>query len=234
MKTFLRFGFFAIALTFFFNAFAVTETNAQGILNEILKRMENHRKILVSLKADVMMDKYNPQLDVHDVMQGNVSYVPGRSDRDMYIRIDWTKPVQEQLSVIKGEYTLFRPRLKQAITGKVDAAKNSAGAGNALSFMSMSKQQLKANYNVKYLGDETVKSGAQTFHLQLMPKAANKYKSAEIWVDTDGMPVQAKVVESNNDSTTVLLSSLQRNATINASIFDLKRSLPKGTTIVKG
>ncbi|MDQ3321144.1 MAG: outer-membrane lipoprotein carrier protein LolA [Acidobacteriota bacterium] len=233
MKTFLRLSFSAIALTFFFNAFAVTETKAQGPLNEIINRMENHRKILVSLKADVMMDKYNPQLDVHDVTQGNVIYLPGKTERDMYIRINWTKPVQEQLAVIKGEYTLYRPRLGQAITGKVDSAKNSAGAGNALAFMSMSKQQLKANYNVKYLGEETVKSGAQTFRLQLTPKAANKYKSAEIWVDRDGMPVQAKVVENNNDSTSVLLSSLQKNATINARIFTIDYP-KKSTKIIKG
>ncbi len=232
MKIFLRFGFMAIALTFFFNAFAVTETKAQNVINEILKRMETHRSTLKTLQAGVMMDKYNPQLDVHDTMQGDVTYVPGKTERDMYIKINWTKPVQEELSVIKGEYTLFRPRLKQAIVGKVDAAKNSAGAGNALSFMSMSKDQLKANYNVKYMGEETVSGGAKTWHLLLTPKAANKYKSAEIWVDGNGMPVQAKVVENNNDSTTVLLSALRKNETINAGIFNKK--LPKGTTVVKG
>jgi outer membrane lipoprotein-sorting protein len=166
-------------------------------------------------------------------MQGNVNYVPGKSERDMYIRINWTKPVQEELSVVKGEYTIYTPRLKRAIVGKVDKAKNSAaGAGNALSFMSMSKDQLKANYTVKYLGEETVSGGVKTWHLELTPKTANKYKSAEIWVDGNGMPIQAKVVENNNDATTVLLSNLQKNATINASIF--KPNLPKGTTKIPG
>lgn len=232
MKTFSRFGFAAIALTFFFNAFAVTETKAQTVVNEILKRMETHRSMLKTLRADITMDKHNPQLDIHDVKQGNITYVPGRSERDMYININWTKPVQEELSVVKGEYTIFTPRLKQAIRGKVDAAKNSAGAGNALAFMSMSKDQLKANYNVKYLGEATVGGAAKTWHLLLTPKAANKYKSAEIWVDGNGMPVQAKVVENNNDSTSVLLTGLRKNETINASIFNKK--LPKDTKIIKG
>lgn len=232
MKTFLRFGFLAIALTVFLNAFAATETKAQNVIPEILKRMENHRSILTSLKANVMMDKYNPQLDVHDVSQGNVIYLPGRSERDMYIRINWTKPVDEQLAVIGGKYTLYRPRLKQAIEGKVDTAKNSAGAGNALSFMSMSRDQLKANYTVKYMGEVKLSSGVAAWHLLLTPKAAGKYKSAEIWVDGDGMPLQAKVVEMNNDATTVLLSGLRKNEDINAKVFTI--ILPKGVKPIKG
>lgn len=230
MKIFLRFGLTAIALTFFLNFIAVGNLNAQ--IPEILNRMEAHRATLKTLRADVMMDKYNPQLDVHDTTQGNVVYLPGKTERDMFIRISWTKPVQEELSVIKGEYMLYRPRLNQAITGKVNAAKNSAGAGNALAFMSMSKAQLKANYDVKYLGDEVVSGGAKTFHLGLTPKAANKYKAAEIWVDGNGMPIQAKVVESNNDATTVLLSNLRKNENINAKIFAI--NLPKGIKPIKG
>ena len=232
MKTFLKFGFLAIALSIFFNAFVVIETKAQNVIPEILKRMEEHRAALKTLRADVTMDKYNQQLGERDVTQGNMILLPGKGERDMYVRINWTKPVEEQLSVVKGEYTLFRPRLKQAIIGKVEQAKNSAGAGNALSFMSMSKEQLKANYTVIYLGEETVSSGAKTWHLELTPKAASKYKSAEIWVDGNGMLVQAKVIESNKDTTSILLTNLHKNETISAKVFTI--NLPKGTNKVKG
>lgn len=232
MKTFLRFGFLAIALTLFFNAFAVTETKAQGAINEILKRLENHRALLKTLQANVKMDKYNSQLNEHDITQGSVIYLPGKSERDIFIRISWTKPVQEELSVIKGEYTLYRPRLNQAIKGKVDKAKNSAGASGALSFMSMSKDQLKANYTVKYIGEEKVGGSIPTWHLELTPKAAGKYKSAEIWVDGDGMPLQTKVVENNGDATTVLLSGLRKNENVNAKVFTI--NYPKNTKEIKG
>ena len=62
MKSFFRLTFAALALTLFFNAFAVTEAKAQGILNEILKRMETHRNSLMSLRSSVKMVKYNDQL----------------------------------------------------------------------------------------------------------------------------------------------------------------------------
>jgi len=232
MKIFLRFGFTAIALTFFFNAFAVNETKAQGgILNEILKRMETHRSTLKTLRADVTMDKYNPQLGIHDINEGNVTYLPGKNEREMYIRLDWNIPAVEQLAVIKTSYQLYRPRLLQAIEGNTKQAKGNAKAGNALSFMSMSKEQLNANYTVKYLGEETVSGGIKTWHLQLTPKTANNYKGAELWIDGNGMPIQAKVVENNNDSTTVLLKNLQKNTTINASVFKIKYA-PK-TKVIK-
>ena len=233
MKSFLRLSLTTIAATLFFSLVNISETKAQNFLPEILKRMDTNRQTLQTLRSSITMAKYNAQLGENDLTQGSVIYLPGKSEREMYIRIDWTKPVQEQLAVIRGEYTLYRPRLGQAIVGKVDSAKNSAGAGNALGFMSMSKEQLKANYNVKYLGEETVSGGTKTWHLELSPKAASKYKAAEIWVDGNGMPVQAKVIESNNDSTTVLLTNLQKNQTINAKVFTI--DFPKKSTkIIKG
>jgi outer membrane lipoprotein-sorting protein len=139
----------------------------------------------------------------------------------MYVRIDWTQPVEEQISVIGDVYELYRPRLKQVITGRVNGSKNNAAAGGALSFMSMSKQQLTANYDVNYIGEEQVGGGVATWHLQLIPKARTSYKSADLWVDANGMPLQAKIIEHNNDTTTVLLSNIEKNITLSSKIFSL-------------
>lgn len=231
MSKFLRFGLAAIALTFFFNAFAVTETKAQGALNEILKRMESHRASLKTMESNVTMVKKDALLDEEDTLKGVVKYIPGKTENDMYIRIDWTKP-DEQLAVIKREYILYRPQLRQVIKGQVGKAKNSANAGGALSFMSMSKAQLKANYTYKYIGEETLSTGAKTIHLELMPKTAQKYKSADLWVDLDGMPLQMRIVEKNGDSTTVLLSNVKKNPTLKGSDFNIK--YPEGTKEIDG
>lgn len=231
MNKILRFGLTAIALTFLFNAFAVTETRAQGVLNEILKRMETHRASLKTMQSDVTMVKHDALLDEDDTLKGVVKYIPGKTENDMYIRIDWTKP-DEQLAVIKTEYMLYRKPLKQVIIGKVGKAKNSANAGGALSFMSMSKGQLKANYSPEYLGRETLKSGTSAVHLKLIPKSAQKYKYAELWVDDDGMPLQMKIVEKNGDSTTVLLSNVKKNPSINTNDFTI--NYPKDTKVIDG
>ncbi|CAN5595364.1 hypothetical protein BH24ACI2_BH24ACI2_15080 [soil metagenome] len=231
MKTFLRLGFVAVALILFFNAFAVTETKAQGILGDILKRMEVNHNTLVSLRADVKMVKYDSLLKESDTTEGRSIYLPLKG-RDALVRIDWTKPAQETLAVAEGQYVLFRPRLNQAIIGNAKNAKGSGKANSALSFMNMSKGQLKANYNIKYLGQENVSGGIPTWHLELTPKTAQNYKSAELWVDSDGMPIQAKVVEKNNDTITILLSKLEKNKTINTNDFVVK--LPKNVKRING
>ncbi len=229
MKSYLRISLAAIAVILFLNAFAVTDAKAQ--LNDILKRMEVNRNTMKTLRSDVTMVKYNSQLKESDTTHGNSIYLPTKG-RDALVRIDWTKPVVETLAVVNGKYVLHRPRLKQAIVGNAKDAKGSGKANGAMSFMNMSKEQLKANYTIKYLGQENVSGGTPTWRLELTPKAATNFKMAELWVDGNGMPVQAKVIETNNDTTTVLLSNFEKNAKINASQFEVK--LPKGTQIIKG
>ncbi len=231
MKSFFRISFAAFALSLFFNVFAVTETKAQGVLNEILKRMEAHRGSLTSLRSSVKMVKYNAQLKESDTTEGTSVYLPTKG-RDALVRIDWTKPVQETLAVVNGKYVLYRPRLKQAIVGNAKDAKGNGKANGALGFMNMSKEQLKANYAIKYLGQENVAGGIQTWHLELTPKTAQNFKTAELWVDGNGMPIQAKVIENNNDTTTVLLSNLEKNISIKASVF--KVNLPNDTKRIDG
>ena len=220
-----------IGLGIFLSSSGVGEAKAQNVLGEILKRMDINNKTLQSLKADVTMEKHNPQLDTTDTTIGSTSYLPKTAKRGAYVRIDWTKPVEEHIAVIGDDYELWRPRLNQVIAGNASKAKNSASAGGALAFMSMSKEQLKANYNVIYIGEEQISGGTKTWHLQLTPKVAATYKTAELWVDGDGMPRQAKVTEQNSDTTTVFLSNIQKNVTLNASIFKL--DYPKSVKKIK-
>ncbi len=233
MKSFLRLGFAAVALTLFFGAFAAFETNAQNILPEILKRMEAHRNSLTSLRTNVTMVKVNEQLKETDTTVGTASYLPAKG-RDALIRIDWTRPVEETLAVVNKKYVLFTPRRKSAIIGNADAAKGNGKANNLFAFINMSKDELKANFNIKYLGQENISGGTQTWRLEMTPKspASYKFKSAEMWVDGNGMPLQIKVTESNKDTTTLLLSNLSKNTKIKPEIFNVK--LPKDTNIING
>ena len=220
------------AFVFVISAASATAVSAQGILSDILKRMDSNNKGLKSLKSSIKMSKHNAQLDEYDLYEGTVQYLPAPVKEQIKVRIDWAKPVVEHLAVGGGQYILYRPRLEQAIVGKVDNAKQGAGAGGALAFMSMNRAQLKANYDVVYIGEETVNGSVKTWHIQLTPKTATSYKGADLWVDVNGMPVQAKVVEKNNDSTTVQLTNIERNATVKGDVFAIKP--PKNTKIIQG
>lgn len=228
MRNYLRLSFITTALIFTFSIFA----NAQTNINEILKRMDEHQKALSSLKASVVMDKYNSQLDEHDIYEGNIKYVK-IGEKDANFRLDWLKPVQESLSVVNKQYILYRVRLNQYIRGNTDdAQKKDTARSDTFEFIKMSKEQLKANYAVKYLGEEQVKGGIPTWHLELSPKTPKSYKSVDIWVDGNGMVLQTKVNEKNGDSTTVYLSNLRKNENINIK-NEIVIKLQPGATEVK-
>lgn len=230
MQKYLRLGFTVFALTLFFSAFTVTETKAQ-VLNEILKRMDDHYKVLTSLKADVTREKTNVQLGETDRYQGKIVLLPGKGNK-FSVRLDWAKPKEEILSVVNGQYVAYIPSIKRAYTGSSNSKTAKEKGGNVLSIMSMSKEELKANYNVQYLGQEQVAGGIPTWRLKLTPKAAASFKFAELWVDGNGMPLQGKVVAPNDDTDTVLLQNLKKNERIPGMIFEVKPA--KGTEIVKG
>lgn len=222
----LRKSLFTVVLSIF----AIGTAKAQpGVIGEVLKRMENHYSTLSTLKANVKMDQYTAQLDEHDAREGSLIYIPVKG-RDAAFRIDWTKPSSESLSVVNKQYVIYQANLGQATTGSVNGVKT-RGMNNILSILNMSKAELKNNFEVNYVGQENVSSGAATWHLQLVPKTAVGYKNADIWVDADGMPIQMKQTQNNNDSTTILLSGLNKNSKIDAK--EVQVNVPKGTKIIK-
>lgn len=201
-----------------------------GLLSSALNRMQQNRQSLRSLRASLSMEKYNAQLRDSEKYSGVVLYIPG-GGRDASVRIEWQKPQHEILAVANGQYTLFRPRLNMAYKGSSKSSKNKAGG--VLEMMYMTKQQLEARFQpVKDVREETLWGGVSTIHLTLVPKGNASFKYAEIWVDSSGMPVQTKIVEKNDDATTMRLSSLERNPRISSDEFVVK--LDSNVKIVKG
>jgi outer membrane lipoprotein-sorting protein len=198
-----------------------TKANAQGagFVSSILNRMERNRRDLKSLRASVDMVKYNAQIRDEDKYKGVVLYVPA-AGRNAYVRVDWSSPQRETLAVADGQFTLFRPRLNMAYKGKAGSGKGKSSV--AFDFLNMSRQQLAARYNLEYMGEETLWGGVAATHVKLVPKGGANFKWAEAWIDAGGMPVQTKVIEKNDDSTTVRLTNLQRNSNISLDEFFLK------------
>jgi outer membrane lipoprotein-sorting protein len=231
-RLFPQFILFAILAVAFTVSSPAVNGQSAGLVSSVLNRMERNRQSLKSLKASLSMEKYNAQLRDKENYSGWVLYVPA-SSRDASVRIEWQSPQREILAVSRGEYTLFRPRLNQAIRGKSGSVKGKAGAGGVLAMMYMSKQELEARFQpVQDVREETLWGGVSTIHLTLVPKGNLSFKYAEIWVDSSGMPVQTKIVEKNDDATTMRLSSMERNLKVSPDEFDLK--LDSNVKIVKG
>jgi outer membrane lipoprotein-sorting protein len=223
---------FAMLVGALFSFPKVTNGQSAGLVSSVLNRMERNRQSLKSLKASLSMEKYNAQLRDRENYSGWVLYMPS-TGRDASVRIEWQKPQHEILAVSKGQYTLFRPRLNQAIVGKSGSVRGKAGAGSVLDMMYMSRQQLEARFQpLQDVREETLWGGVSTIHLTLVPKGNASFKYAEIWVDSSGMPVQTKIVEKNDDATTMRLSGMERNLRISSEEFVVK--LDSNVKIVKG
>jgi outer membrane lipoprotein-sorting protein len=201
-----------------------------GLVSAVMNQMERNRKSLTSLRAGISMEKYNAQLRDAESYNGIVLYLPSGA-REASVRIEWRSPQHEILAVSNGQYTLFRPRLGMAYKGSSKSNRNKAGG--VLEMMYMSRQQLEARFQpVQDVREETLWGGVSTIHLTLVPKGNASFKYAEIWVDSSGMPVQTKIVEKNDDATTMRLRDLEKNVKISSDEFNVK--LDSNVKIVKG
>ena len=209
------------------------QAQGPGLISSILNKMDRNRRSLGSMRAAIMMQKYNAQLKDADNYTGEVQYVAAKG-RDANVRVDWARPVQEILAVTGGQYTLYRPRLKQAFQGSSKSASSKGKAGNVLGFaLNMTSAQAKNQFNVELVGEgELYKGSPHVWWLKLVPRGNQGFQFAEVWVTDDGMPIQTRVTEKNGDATTVRLTSIQRNPNIPMDVFNF--TPPAGTKIVKG
>jgi outer membrane lipoprotein-sorting protein len=214
---------------------APPRAQAQGpaLISTILNKMDRNRRSLGSLRAAVTMQKYNAQLRDADNYTGEVQYVAAKG-RDANVRVDWVRPAQEILAVSGGQYTLYRPRLRQAYQGLTKNAGSKGKAGNVLGFaLNMSGAQAKSQFNVDLVGEGELYPGSpHVWWLKFTPRGNQGFQFAEVWVTDDGMPIQSRVTEKNGDATTVRLTNIQRNAAVPANAFQVE--LPPGTKIIKG
>lgn len=207
---------------------------AQGpaLVSSILNRMDRNRRELKSLRSSVTMQKYNAQIRNEEMQFGDLQYVAG-AGTDMNVRVDWTRPQREHLAVKNGQYTLFRPRLNTAYQGSAKSQGKNTRVSSVLGFgLNMTAAQLKSRFDVEFVGEGVLYDNVFVTQLKFTPKGGAGYQFAEVWVDRSGMPVQTRVVERNNDFTTVRLTGVQRNAPVPGNAFDLQ--LPSGVKIIKG
>ncbi len=207
-----------------------TSGQSAGLVSSILNRMERQKRNLKTLRADITMEKYNSQLREKDVWSGIVLYIPGAGNA--FVRLEWKTPQHEILTSENGNYMLYQPRKGVVYEGKNKVVGNK-GDNGVLELMNMSAAQLRTRFGeFQDLRDETLWGGVATTHFKVFPKGAASYKYIEVWIDNEGMPVQTKMVEKNDDATTIRLTNLAKNQTIPPDQF--KQNLDASVKHVKG
>lgn len=235
MKKFVPLTMIALTLAALvsFSLPLATVSAQPGLVSSMYTRMQRNQQSLKTLRANISMQKYNAQLHDADEYRGMIFYIPGPGgSRASMLRLEWTSPQHETLTVANGSYQLYRPRLATVVEGRTGTI-HSGRDNDVLALLNMSASQLKTRFgDPEDFREETLWGGVWTQHMKVTPKGTASYKYIEMWVDKEGMPVQTKMVEKNDDSTTVRLSNVERNQNISPDQF--KQNLGSNVKHVKG
>jgi len=229
-----RFATFAVILGLLLSLTGATRradaNSSPQLLPGILKKMEAAHANLKSLRAGIVQEKHNVQIDVSDTDYGTLIYKPGAPGQSR-LRIDYTKPDTRVAAMVGDNFIFYQPRISQAIKSTISkAAKGRTGGYAMLAGLLGSIKMLKDKYNIEYAG-EAVINGQPTYQLHLVPKGKDDYASVEIWVNNStSLLVQQKLVERNGDYMLVKLTNLEQNIKLPDDAFVVK--YPKDTKIV--
>jgi outer membrane lipoprotein-sorting protein len=205
---------------------------APQILTGILNKMEKAHQELKSLKAEVVQQKTNPQINITDTSLGSIIYKPAAGKEKGRVRVDYVRPTKDIISIVGENVTFYQPRINQVFKNSVNKlAKGKSNGLSQLVGLDASVKSLGGSFNIEYVKDETI-NGQATTVLRLIPKNNNmSYSQLELWVNNGtGIPAQWKFVERNGDYTVLTLKNVQLNTNIPDSAFAV--NLPSGTKVV--
>lgn len=203
------------------------------ILTGILNKMEKAHQELKSLKAEMILQKTNSQINITDTEYAALMFKPSAGKGKQRLRIDYTKPSKNIVSVEGDNFTFYQPRINQALKGvasKLAKGKQSGFAQFITIGLSGSLKSSSGKYTTSFVQDEMV-NGVMTSVLRLTPKTSDQFTNIDLWINQQNwLPVQFKGVERNGDYTFVTFKNVQLNANIPDSAFAV--NLPSGTKIV--
>lgn len=231
-----RFVIWAVIVGILFSVTGESQRTAASpapqILTGILNKMEKAHQELKSLKAEVVQQKTNPQINITDTSLGSIIYKPAVGKDKGKVRVDYVRPTKDIFAIVGENVTFYQPRINQVFKNSVNKlAKGKTNGLSQLVGLDASVKSLGGSFNIEYVKDESI-NGQATTVLRLIPKNNNmSYSQVELWVNNGtGIPAQWKFVERNGDYTVLTLKNVQLNTNIPDSAFAV--NIPNGTKVV--
>src|SRR5262245_54610156 len=133
------------------------------LLSGILNKMEKANQELKSLRAELIQQKTNPQINITDTTYGTLIYKPAAARDKGQERIDYTRPSKDIFALVGENVTFYQPRINQVY--KNTLAKASKGKVNGMSQLvglDGSLKSLNGTYGIEYVKDETINGQMMT------------------------------------------------------------------------
>ena len=216
-------AFLAMAM---FGSAAVLAQNAD--LQKVLSQMDAASAKFQSAQADFVWDQYTAVVQGHDLQKGTIAFrrEGGATEMVAHVKTDDDQPSLKDVLYKNGELDFYQPTVKQETILKAGSNYErylTLGFGG-------SGKDLAANWNIKYLGIETI-DGVETAKLDLTPKAgpSDQFTHILVWIDAKrGVSLKQQVFQDSGDSRTAVYSNIKLND-VPASAFTLQ--IASGTQV---
>ena len=205
---------------------AFTTAQAQS-LDAVLAKMDQAAPGFRGMTSDIEMASFTAVLNDLSKESGTIVILRPR-EKDTRMLAQFTKPDPRSVSFAGKKLQIFYPKIKTV--QEYDLGKQAALIDQFLLLgFGASGSDLKQNYDIKYLGEESLAS-QKTAHLELTPKSEEARKHVprvELWIaDSNSQPLQQKIWKSAKDYNLITYSDLKLSPTLKEDAVQLK--LPAG------
>lgn len=196
-------------------------------LEALVSRMDAAAGTFKSMTADVKQTSFTAVLNESTVSSGSMA-LERTKPKDLKMLVEFTSPDVKSVYYENRKFQIYYPKIKTV--QEFDLGKQSALVDQFLLIgFGTRGSDLKASYELKYLGEEAV-NGEKAQRLELTPKskeAQMHVKKLEMWVaDSTGQPIQQKVFQPSRDYILITYSNMKVNPVLAADAVKLKT--PKG------
>jgi outer membrane lipoprotein-sorting protein len=194
---------------------------------DVLGRMDQSAPKFTGLTADLTKVTYTKVIDERTTELGSMS-LKKMGSRDLQVLIDFVKPDAKTVAFRGSKAEMYYPKLKTVQEYDIGKQRGLVDQFLLVGFGTTGKD-LKANYAVKYVGEETV-GGQRAHKLDLTPTSdqlKDKLRKLELWIaDSGAYPVQQKFIQPSGDYYLFTYSGVKLNPALTEEALRLK--LPKG------
>lgn len=189
----------------------------------ILQRMDTAGPQFRGVTANLKRVVHTAVINDDTEETGTFSLLKGKG-RELRVLIDIKKPDVRQVALSDRKAEIFNP--KANVVQEFDLGKQKGLVDQFLLLgFGVTGKELGKNYNVKYLGEDSV-AGQKCSKLELTPKSADvrqHFNKIELCVaTTGGHPVRQKLYEPSGNYTDITYSDLKLNPSIKSEELALK------------
>jgi len=191
-------------------------------LDRVLTSMDTASSNFRTTQASFVWNQYQKVIDESDTQKGKIYF--RRQDKDIQMAAEIAEPDQKYVLYSNGKVQVYQPKIDQVTEYNPGKNRSDLESYLVLGFGG-SGHELKTNYDVNYLGTETV-DGVQTAKLELIPKSTkirNNISRIVLWIDpARGVSVQQQFFEPSGDYRLAKYSDIEINKKLPDNAFRLK------------